>query len=74
MKNELKPKGNGLYYLPVRKRADGSEYVPAEYANVDKQCTCNGSERRYCTNFLAKEHTEHICVECGGIMANCKAI
>jgi hypothetical protein len=75
MQNELKPKGNGLYYLPVRKRANSSKYVPAEYVNVDKWCICKGAERWYCTNLLSRVgHSEHICVRCGGIMANCKTI
>lgn len=70
MRNEkLKPKGDGTYYLPKRKRADGSEYVPAQYKNVDKKCVCNESKGRYCTNFLGSpNHSEHICVKCGGIM------
>jgi len=74
MRSELKPKGNGLYYLPVRKAEDGTEYVPAEYLHVNMWCNCDRKDR-YCTNFLAEiEHREHICVRCGGIMASCRTI
>ena len=71
--DELTPKGDGTYTARKHKRADGSEYVLSGYKNVDRGCTCEGPERRYCTNLLSKiGHTDHICVLCGGIMKECR--
>lgn len=68
----LKRKSDGTFYVPKRRGEDGSEYIPAEYANVDKKCKCKGTKDRYCTNLLAsKRHTLHICVKCWCIMPKC---
>lgn len=68
----LKRKSNGMFYVPKRKREDGSEYTPAEYRNVDKKCKCKCTIGRYCTNFLgSKRHVVHICVRCTAIMPKC---
>jgi hypothetical protein len=72
MADKFIPKGDGTYFVPKRKRKDGTEYVPAEYENVDKKCKCKNPG--YCTNFLAGRHRIHICVKCGGIMPSCRHI
>jgi hypothetical protein len=67
MKNEeLIPKGDGTFYVPIRKRVDETEYVPAEYKNVDKWCTCNG-KNTYCIDWT-KNHEVHICVYCNAVL------
>ena len=68
----LKRKSDGTFYVPKRKREDGSEYVPAEYIDVDKKCECKSMRGRYCTNmFGSKRHTVHICVKCMCVMTQC---
>jgi hypothetical protein len=59
---ELIPKGDGTFFAPKRKREDGSEYIPAEYQNVDKWCTCK-AKNKYCTEWTL-HHDAHICSNC----------
>lgn len=68
---DLEPKGDGTYYPPKIKTADGYSYVPYQYRNVDKRCKCRKDQDGFCLQWLGK-HKIHTCSECGGVMSSCK--
>jgi hypothetical protein len=69
---ELIPKGDGTYFVPKTKGEDGTEYVPAQYKNVDKKCKCKETERHYCLTTVGSRDHKHICTHCGGVMEKCR--
>lgn len=69
---DLTPNGDGTYTARKYKRADGSEYTPAQYNNVGKLCNCKGTAKRQCMSPVDEIGHIHICSKCGGVMSECK--